>query len=612
MHYPHDILMSAQKPARYTGGEAGAVVKNKEDVAARFCLCFPDVYEVGMSWTGLNILYSMINDRADMACERAFAPWIDMEALLRENALPLKTLESGDSLDNMDMLGFSLNYELGYTNMLAMLELGGVPLLASERGDDSPIVCAGGPSTCNPEPLSDFVDFFYIGEAEAGFCDVLDIFAKGLARGVAKERFLLDIAGLPGVYVPRFYDALYNEDGTLQSLVPNRPDVPAVIKKAAPSNLDEVFLPTSFIVPNLGSVHDRAALEVFRGCGRGCRFCQAGFIYRPRREFAPGRLLAHAKHMLDCTGYDELSLLSLSTSDYSAFRELAEGALELADNLTLSLPSLRMDAFTIGIMERASGGRKSGLTFAPEAGSQRMRDVINKNLTEEEILTGCRLAFLGGWSRIKLYFMLGLPYETDSDVEAIAILAAKIVDEFYRIPKDQRGRGLTVNVSASCFVPKPHTPFQFVPQTTPDALEAKQRLLKRAIMNTNRAKQIKYSYHNADAALIEGALARGDRRVGRAILHAYRQGARFDGWSEHFNFQLWQESFAHSDLDVPFYTHRHRAADEPLPWDHIQTGPSKPFLIKELENAQQGITTVNCMDGCARCGAAECLLEEGS
>ena len=607
MNYPHQVLMRVQKPGRYLGGEAGICRKDKH-AAARFCLCFPDVYEVGMSWAGLDILYSMLNLREDLYCERAFAPWEDMETILRAEGLPLKTLETGDSLKEMDMLGFSINHELCYTNLLNMLDLSGIPLLAKDRtgdlGEGFPLICAGGPSTCNPEPLSDFVDFFYIGEAEVTLGLVLDAFTLMKKQSGDKEAFLREIAVLPGVYVPRFYEAAYKEDGTLLSLKSCLPGLKDSVKKSAAPSLDGLFLPQSFLVPNIGSIHDRAALEIFRGCLRGCRFCQAGYIYRPCRERAPEVLLAQAKHMLDCTGHDEISLLSLSTGDYSRFPELVSGALELDKNVSLSLPSLRVDAFSLDVMNRASNGRKSGLTFAPEAGSQRLRDIINKNLTEDEILEGCRLAFLGGWTKIKLYCMLGLPFETEEDIVAMGALADKIVDLFRSIPKDQRGRGLSINLSASCFVPKPHTPFQFAPQASQADLEVKQRLLKNSI----RSKQVKFTYHKADASIIEGSMARGDRRLGKVIHNAFLLGARFDGWSDMFNHDIWLKAFDESGLNIDFYAHRERSYGEIFPWDHIQMGPSKQFLINEMNRAHQGITTPACKEACAGCGVDACEI----
>jgi radical SAM family uncharacterized protein len=547
-----------------------------------------------MSWTGLGVLYYMLNARDDVYCERAFAPWADMEGLMRANGLPLATLETGEPLARMDMLGFTLGHEMGYSNMLNMLDLAGIPLLAAERGGQWPLVAAGGACACNPEPMADFVDFFYIGEAEAGFGAVLDRYEPG----IPKEDFLLAIASLPGVYVPRFYKPEYKPDGTLRGVFPIRQDVPQVITKAAVNNLDAMFTPDRQITPNVESVHDRAVLEIFRGCIRGCRFCQAGFIYRPCREKSPGRLLDNARKILDSTGYDEISLLSLSTGDYSAFSELADGVQGLGSNISLSLPSLRIDAFSLELMERMEGGRKQGLTFAPEAGTQRLRDIINKNLTEEEILEGCRLAFQGGWNRVKLYCMLGLPFETDDDVRGLADLAAKVADMYYSSIRPKKG-GLTVNLSASCFVPKPHTPFQFAAQASYDELCEKQQLLKRSI----RSRSVKFSYHNADTSVLEGALARGDRRTGTAILEAFKLGARFDGWSEFFDYGLWKRAFVNAGLDMAFYAHRERPYDEVLPWDHIKTGADKPFLISEMEQARRAVTTPDCRTACARCGA---------
>ena len=585
MTYPHNILMQVQKPGRYVGGESGMVIKEYADGLHNFCLCFPDVYEVGMSWSGLNILYSLINERQDFYCQRAFAPWGDMETLLREHALPLKTLERGESLADMDIVGFSFNHELGYTNFLNMLDLCGIPLLTSERGESYPVICAGGPSACNPEPISDFVDFFFIGEAEAGFDVVLEVFAANKKKNGTKDDFLAAICGLSGVYVPKFYDVAYGDDGLISDFSASQPFAPKMIEKACAPDLDSMYSPSVHLVPNLESVHDRVALEIFRGCKRRCRFCQAGYIYSPVREHSVENLMQSAEKCVNATGYDEISLLSLSTGDYSYFAELTERAMAYGreNNVSLSLPSLRIDAFSLELMGRIAGARKSGLTFAPEAGSQRLRDIIRKNLTEEEILEGCRLAFLGGWTKVKLYFMLGLPFENDEDIQAIADLADKIVNVYYSIPKEQRGKGLQINLSASCFVPKPHTPFQFAPQSSFHELLGKQQKLKMAI----RSRQVKFSYHNADGSLLEASLARGDRRVGRAILAAYKLGARFDSWSEKFDFGIWTKAFESAGLSMEFYGKRARDYDEILPWDHIHTGASRELLEREMKLAER-------------------------
>lgn len=600
MNYPHNMLMRVEKPARYTGNEINSVSKTLADVRLRFALCFPDVYEVGMSWTGLDILYFMLNAIDGVYCERSFAPWSDMEAVLRESGIPLTTLETGAPLSEMDIVGFTLQHEMCYTNILNMLDLSGINFLSAERGEASPVICAGGPCACNPEPLADFIDFFYIGEAEACLGQVADIFLENKKHGGSKEAFLEKICSLPGIYVPKFYDVKYNADGVIENFIPNREFAPKKITKAAVSDLDRVFMPDRQIVPNLEAVHDRVALEVFRGCIRGCRFCQAGYVYRPMREKSTDVLINCAEKMLKNTGYDEISLLSLSTGDYSDFPTLAGKLTALEKNVSLSLPSLRVDAFSLELADKISGSRKSGLTFAPEAGSQRMRNIINKNLTEDEILDGCGLAFSGGWGRVKLYFMLGLPFETEEDVEAIAGVAEKIVGKYFSLPKEKRSRDFSVTLSASCFVPKPHTPFQFVPQDSLETLSQKQRLLKKSITK----RQIKFNYHNADTSAVEGALSRGDRRTGNAILAAFRLGARFDSWTERFNYAVWLEAFRLCGLDMQFYSGRERDYGEILPWDHIDMGVSRDFLINEMEKAKRCETTPDCRTGCSGCGAA--------
>ncbi|MDR1532513.1 MAG: TIGR03960 family B12-binding radical SAM protein [Clostridiales bacterium] len=573
MEIPEKILMSVEKPARYIGGEVNAV--EKRNAAIRFAFCFPDVYEVGMSHLGLQILYYFINQRADTYCERAFAPWRDMEGVMRRQGIPLFSLETKEPLCNFDFIGFTLQYELCYTNVLNMLDLSGIPIYSRARTNRHPIICAGGPCAYNPEPMADFVDFFFIGEGEAeqGLDAVFDRYAKGNRR-----EFLEKIKDLPGIYVPSCHTG-----GT--------------VKKVIVRDMDKAFTPDRQIVPVIEAVHDRAMLEVFRGCGRGCRFCQAGFVCRPARERSPDALRNQAETLIARTGYEEISLLSLSTGDYTGFQPLAQVLLDrfAGDNVNLSLPSTRVDAFTLRIMEKIQGARKSGLTFAPEAGTQRLRDVINKGITEEEILNGCGLAFEGGWSHVKLYFMIGLPTETDEDILGIADLAEKILGVYYK-----RGgkRQPNVSVSVSSFVPKPFTPFQWEAQNSCEEFSRKQQLLKRAIKN----KRIKYTYHDSRMSVIEGALARGDRRAGQAVARVWELGARFDSWSEFFSYELWERAFTESGLAIEEYTGG-RDISRPLPWAFISTGVSEEFLRSERRLAYEGAVTRNCGESCAGCGA---------
>ncbi|MCL2404226.1 MAG: TIGR03960 family B12-binding radical SAM protein [Defluviitaleaceae bacterium] len=597
-------LVRVVKPGCYTGGEYNAVVKETDtNNLTRFAFCFPDTYEVGMSHLGLQILYFFLNRREDTWCERAFMPWVDMISLLGETGTPLFAIESGDMLKDFDMLGFTLQYEMSYTNVLAMLDLAGIPLNANEREEEWPLIVAGGPCATNPEPMADFVDFFYIGDGEATLDTVLDRYrefkqAKHTNAASSKVDFLASICDIPGIYVPRFYDVTYNDDGTINSFLPNHPAAPTTVLRAFAPSLG--FFPDRFIVPLTESVHNRAVVEIARGCMRGCRFCQAGFIYRPVRERTQQDVLAHAEALLDATGHDEISLLALSACDHENFGPLIDALLEQTAKrrVNISLPSTRVDAVSLTALAKTQAVRKSSLTVAPEAGSQKMRDIINKNLTEDDILEGCYLAYRAGFDKIKLYFMAGLPGEDQDDVLAIADMAEKVVETYYRLDYEDRKRPVSVSVSTACFVPKPFTPFQWAAMVYPGDFTQDQQAVKSRI----RKKQISYRYHDAKTAQVEGVLARGDRRLGRAILAAYRSGAVFDGWSERFRYDLWLAAFTQEDIDPVFYAHRERPADEQLPWDFINIGVAKKFLLREWDRSQTGKTTPNCRDGCTGCG----------
>lgn len=594
------LLLTVQKPGRYSGGEVNQVVKDKSADTVRFAFCFPDTYEIGMSHLGMKILYSLFNERDDIWCERVFAPWTDFEKVMRENDIPLYALESRDSIRDFDFVGFTLQYELSYTNILLMLDLSGIPLKAADRDDSWPIVVAGGPCTCNPEPLADFFDIFFLGEGEKVDLEVIDLYKKNKANGGTKQDFLRAAAQIKGVYVPSLYDITYNDDKTVKAVTPKF-DAPPTIEKRIEENLDETYYPDKFVVPYIEAVHDRAVQEVFRGCIRGCRFCQAGYIYRPVREKSAAVVNRQARALCHSAGYDEMSLSSLSTSDYTQLEEMLDEMLSWTEceNISLSLPSLRIDNFSEDLMKKVNRLKKSGLTFAPEAGTQRLRDVINKNITEDDILSTCATAFRGGYTAVKLYFMMGLPTETDADIVGIADLAQKIVDLYYSLPEKPKGKAVNVSISVANFVPKPHTPFQFEPQITREEMMRRQRLLKDSI----KSKKITFNYHENRTSFLEGVFARGDRKLGAVIEAAYKKGCRFDGWDECFNLDAWLEAFDECGVNPEFYANRTRPFDEITPWDHLDYRITKDFLIRENMAAHAEKTTPNCREKCAGCGA---------
>ena len=602
-----EILMKIEKPARYIGGEVNAVTKKLDDIDVRFAMCFPDVYEIGMSHLGIQILYDMFNRRDDVWCERVYSPWVDLDKVMREEKIPLFALESQDPVRDFDFLGITIQYEMCYTNILQVLDLACIPLHAKDRTEEDPIVIGGGPCAYNPEPIAEFFDMFYIGEGETVYDELLDTYKENKKNGGSRMDFLEKACQIDGIYVPMFYDVTYHEDGTIDQFFPVNKHAPSVIHKQVVMDVTNTTYPQAPIVPYIKVTQDRVVLEVQRGCIRGCRFCQAGMLYRPTRERDVETLKQYAYHMLKNTGHEEISLSSLSTSDYSELKELVTFLIDNFKNkgINISLPSLRIDAFSLDVMSQVQDIRKSSLTFAPEAGSQRMRNVINKGLTEDDIISGAGQAFEGGWNKVKLYFMLGLPTETEEDMEAIAVLADKVARRYYEIPKDQRNGKCQITASSSFFIPKPFTPFQWAPMLNHEDYIERAAIVKHAFLNQLNKKSLRYNWHDAEVSVLEGVFARGDRKIASVIEEAYRMGCIYDSWSEQFDNDKWMQAFDNTGIDIGFYNLRERTENEVFPWDFIDIGVTKKFLRREWDRAMKGEVTPNCRMQCSGCGVAK-------